>query len=85
MDRPGGDYGWIGFATVTTMASGGLLPAAQRTIPMGTTCAAWTGTGAVGTFVLGVLVFREPATFTRFFFVGLIVAGILGLKVSSTR
>ena len=43
----------------------------------------WTGIGAVGTFVLGVLLFREAATLARFFFVGLIVAGIVGLKLVS--
>ena len=50
---------------------------------MGTAYAVWTGIGAVGTFVLGVLIFGEAATLARFFFVGLIVLGILGLKVSS--
>jgi quaternary ammonium compound-resistance protein SugE len=48
---------------------------------MGTAYAVWTGIGAVGTFVLGILVFSEPATIPRFFFVGLIIAGILGLKL----
>ncbi len=79
----GAHSGWIAFAIAAMAASGGLLLAAQRTIPMGTAYAVWTGIGAVGTFVLGILVFREPATFARFFFVGLIVVGILGLKISS--
>lgn len=79
----GAHYGWIAFSIVSMAASGGLLLAAQRTIPMGTAYAVWTGIGAVGTFVLGILVFREPATLARFFFVGLIVVGILGLKISS--
>lgn len=79
----GAHYGWIAFAIVSMAASGGLLLTAQRTIPMGTAYAVWTGIGAVGTFALGILVFREPSTFARFFFVGLIVVGILGLKASS--
>jgi quaternary ammonium compound-resistance protein SugE len=45
--------------------------------------AVWTGIGAVGTFFIGIIVFSEPATITRFFFVGLIIAGILGLKLAS--
>ena len=67
------------------MASGALLLLAQRTIPMGTAYAVWTGIGAVGTFLLGILVFSEPANLARFFFVGLIVVGILGLKLSSAH
>ena len=64
-------------------ASGGLLLVAQKTIPMGTAYAVWTGIGAVGTFVIGILVFQEASNLARFFFVGLIVVGILGLKLSS--
>jgi len=79
----GAHYGWITFAIMSMVASGALLLLAQRTIPMGTAYAVWTGIGAVGTFLLGILIFAEPATLARFFFVGLIVAGILGLKVAS--
>ena len=60
--------GWIAFAGVCMAASGALLLIAQKTIPMGTAYAVWTGIGAVGTFVLGLLLFGEPATFARFFF-----------------
>jgi quaternary ammonium compound-resistance protein SugE len=52
---------------------------------MGTAYAVWTGIGAVGTFVIGILLFGEPATFARFFFVGLIVVGIVGLKLASAH
>ena len=75
---------WIGFAVVCMTASGGFLLLAQRTIPIGTAYAVWTGIGAVGTFVLGIVFFAEAATLVRFFFVGLIVLGILGLKFSAT-
>ena len=81
----GARYGWIAFAIFAMAASGALLLIAQRTIPMGTAYAVWTGIGAVGTFILGILIFGEAATFARFFFVGLIVAGILGLKLASTH
>ena len=81
----GARYGWLVFAIVCMAASGALLLIAQRTIAMGTAYAVWTGIGAVGTFLLGIIVFSEPATFARFFFVGLIVVGIFGLKLSSTQ
>ncbi len=74
---------WIVFSGVCMIASGALLLHAQTVIAMGTAYAVWTGIGAVGAFVLGVLLFREAATFARFFFVGLIVAGIVGLKLAS--
>lgn len=83
--REGAEAGWIAFAIVCMAASGALLLYAQRTIPMGTAYAVWTGIGAVGTFVLGVIVFAEPATFLRWFCVGLIITGILGLKLSAAQ
>jgi quaternary ammonium compound-resistance protein SugE len=76
-------WGWIGFAAACILVSGGLLLVAQRTIPIGTAYAVWTGIGAVGTFILGIFLFSEPATLVRFFFVGLIVMGIVGLKLAS--
>jgi quaternary ammonium compound-resistance protein SugE len=78
-------WGWIGFAAVCMAVSGGLLLVAQNTIPMGTAYAVWTGIGAAGTFVLGILLFGEAATLARFFFVGLIVIGIVGLKLASAE
>lgn len=63
-------WGWITFAGICMAVSGALLLIAQKTIPMGTAYAVWTGIGAVGTFVLGLLLFSEPATPARFFFVG---------------
>lgn len=52
---------------------------------MGTAYAVWTGIGAVGTFLFGIWLFSEPATLARFFFVGLIIVGILGLKLASSH
>ncbi len=78
-------WGWIGFAALCMLASGSFLLIAQRTIPMGTAYAVWTGIGALGTFGIGILLFAEPATFARFFFVGLILAGIIGLKFASAH
>jgi len=70
-------------AALSMTASGFFLFLAQRTLPIGTAYAIWTGIGAVGTFTLGILIFKEPATAARMACVGLILAGILGLKLSS--
>jgi len=79
----GANAPWIAFALLCMAASGVLLLLAQRRIAMGTAYAVWTGIGAVGTFLIGIALFGEAATPARFFFVGLIVAGIIGLKFAS--
>jgi quaternary ammonium compound-resistance protein SugE len=58
-----------------------LLGLAVRTLPIGTAYAVWTGIGAVGTAVLGIILFGDPATALRLACIGLIVAGIAGLKL----
>ncbi|WP_331374086.1 quaternary ammonium compound efflux SMR transporter SugE [Sinorhizobium chiapasense] len=58
-----------------------LLGIAVRSLPLGTAYAVWTGIGTVGTVVLGIFFFAEPATFIRLGCIGLIVAGIAGLKL----
>ncbi|RMH35944.1 MAG: QacE family quaternary ammonium compound efflux SMR transporter [Nitrospirae bacterium] len=68
-------------AVISILASGFFLLLAQRTIPIGTAYAVWTGIGAVGTFMLGILLLDEPATLGRFVFAGCIVIGIIGLKL----
>ena len=73
-------WSWIAFAGVCMAVSGVLLLTAQREIPMGTAYAVWTGIGAVGTATLGIILFGEPATAFRLASIGLIVAGIAGLK-----
>ena len=65
------------------VGSGALLLLAQRSIPMGTAYAIWTGIGAAGTFLIGIWLFGEAASLARFFFVGLILIGILGLRMTS--
>jgi quaternary ammonium compound-resistance protein SugE len=57
-----------------------LLGLALKTLPIGTAYAVWTGIGAVGTALLGIALFGEPATALRLASIGLIVAGIVGLK-----
>ncbi len=61
-----------------------LLGLALRTIPLGTGYAIWTGIGTIGTVTFGVLILAEPATVGRLFCVGLIIAGIVGLKALPT-
>ena len=58
-----------------------LLGVAVRTLPVGTAYAVWTGVGTVGTALLGMVLFGEPAEVTRLFFIVMIVAGIAGLKM----
>ncbi|OSQ49777.1 quaternary ammonium compound efflux SMR transporter SugE [Marivita geojedonensis] len=71
--------------TVVSMAiSLGLLGLALRSIPLGTGYAVWTGIGTVGTVLFGIIFFSEPATPARLACVGLILAGILGLKLVGT-
>jgi quaternary ammonium compound-resistance protein SugE len=65
------------------VASVWFLALALRTIPVGTGYAVWTGIGAVGTAILGIVLFAEPATAARLICIGVIVAGILGLKLVS--
>jgi quaternary ammonium compound-resistance protein SugE len=60
-----------------------LLGLALKTLPVGTGYAVWTGIGTVGTALLGIYLMGEPATATRLACIGLIVAGILGLKLAS--
>lgn len=75
---------WPSVGTVAAMvASVVLLGWAMRTLPVGTAYAVWTGIGAVGTVALGIVLFQEPATVARLGCVALIVAGIVGLKITA--
>jgi quaternary ammonium compound-resistance protein SugE len=58
-----------------------LLGLAMRSLPVGTAYAVWTGIGTVGTVILGMFLFGDPATLPRLACVGMIVAGIIGLKL----
>jgi quaternary ammonium compound-resistance protein SugE len=77
----------LGPSIVTLVAAGvsfWLLAAAVKVLPIGTAYAAWTGMGAVGAAVLGIILFKEPATAARIACIVLIVGGTLGLKLLST-
>lgn len=74
----------IAIATVAAMALSMVFMAfSLKTIPMGTAYAVWTGIGAAGTAVIGMLLFGEPRAALRFLCIGLIIAGIAGLKLTS--
>jgi len=75
---------WPSLGTVVAMAiSFGLLAAAMRSLPLGTAYAVWVGIGAVGTVILGVVLFGEPLGVMRATCVGLIVLGLVGLKLTT--
>jgi quaternary ammonium compound-resistance protein SugE len=70
--------------TLTSMAGSILLLAlAMKSLPVGTSYAVWVGVGAVGTAILGMVLFNEPASAGRLLSLGLIVAGIVGLRLAS--
>jgi quaternary ammonium compound-resistance protein SugE len=75
---------WPSVFTLTAMGLSVLLLAiAMKTLPVGTSYAVWVGVGAVGTAILGMVLFAEPATVGRLASLGLIVTGIVGLKLTS--
>ena len=72
---------WIAGFFICLSFSMLLLYKATQSLPMGTAYAVWTGIGAVGTVVMGILFFKEPADFARLFFITTLIASIVGLKV----
>ncbi|WP_018336475.1 MULTISPECIES: DMT family transporter [Butyricimonas] len=74
-------YLFIALAVVSMGFSGYLLYLAQKSIPIGTAYVVWTGIGAVGTVLLGILFFHDSASILRLLFVTLILTGVVGLKL----
>jgi quaternary ammonium compound-resistance protein SugE len=75
--------GWyVGFLVCLTISMLLLIKATQE-LPIGTAYAVWTGIGAVGTVIIGILFFKEPADFWRLFFISTLIGSIIGLKVVS--
>ena len=75
---------WPTIGTLAAMGiSLGLLGVAMKSLPVGTSYAVWVGVGAVGTAILGIVLLGEPATLGRILSLGLIVAGIIGLKLAA--
>ncbi|GAA58784.1 quaternary ammonium compound-resistance protein SugE [Pseudoalteromonas sp. BSi20652] len=79
------DTRWQGIAIAVAflVASGFMLWLAQRQISMGTSYAVWTGIGAAGTFLVGILFYNDAATFGRIAGVLMIISGVITLKISS--
>jgi quaternary ammonium compound-resistance protein SugE len=75
---------WFAGFFVSLFLSMYLLYRATQTLPMGTAYAVWTGIGAVGTAIMGILVFKEPAEFWRIFFMATLIISIIGLKFVSS-
>lgn len=75
---------WPTVGTVVAMViSLGLLGVAMKSLPVGTAYAIWVGVGAVGTVILGIVLFQEPVNALRMISVGLIIAGLVGLKLAT--
>ncbi len=70
------------FTVITMLASFFFLALAVKQLPIGTAYAVWTGIGSFGTVILGMVLFGEPVTFSRIFFLALIITGIVGLRVT---
>lgn len=74
---------YISLAVVSMTLSGVFLYFAQKTIPVSTAYIVWTGIGAVGTFVIGILFFGDSASLLRMFFALLILTGVVGLELTT--
>lgn len=78
----GNTAGWITFSVAAMAVSGYLLYLAQKTIPIGIAYASWTGIGALGTFLIGVIYFNDSSTFLSWVGLLFIISGIAMLKIS---
>lgn len=76
-------YLWYSGFMLSLFCSMFLLMKATKVIPLGTAYAVWTGIGAVGTVIVGILIFKEPTTFWRIFFIATLIGSIVGLKAVS--
>lgn len=72
---------FIGVSVISMALSGVFLYIAQKTIPIGTAYVIWTGVGAVGTLLIGILFFGDSANFWRLFFITMIIIGVIGTKI----
>lgn len=75
-------FWYAGFLTTLSISMFLLMKAIQN-IPIGTAYAIWTGVGAVGTVLVGIFIFNEPASFWRIFFIVTLISSIIGLKLVS--
>jgi quaternary ammonium compound-resistance protein SugE len=75
--------GWAAGFVASLVVSMGLLTVAARDIPLGTAYAVWTGIGAAGTALIGIVWFKDPATTARLVFLAMLIGSIVGLKLVS--
>lgn len=75
--------GWSALTVAGMLASFVLLSQAVKTLPLGTAYAIWTGIGALGALIVGIVLFREPAGALRLVFAALLLTGIVGLKATA--
>ncbi len=76
-------YWAVAITFAVMIASFGLMSLASRTLPVGTVYAVWTGMGAAGIAILGMILFKEPAEIWRLTCLSLIVLGVIGLKIGT--
>ncbi len=76
-------YLWYSGFLIALVISMVLLVKASQSLPIGTAYAVWTGIGAVGTALIGILIFKDPANFLRIFFIITLILSIIGLKIVS--
>ena len=76
-------YSWILFSIITMAMSGYFLYLAQKTIPIGSAYAVWTGIGSVGAFIIGILLLKDLVDAFKIVSVSFIIIGIVGLRISS--
>lgn len=80
-------YSRLGWSILSFVLLAGFIYAlgkALQVLPLGTAYAVWTGIGAVGSIVVGICIFREPATFIRLLWIAVTLSGIVGLKLTSS-
>jgi quaternary ammonium compound-resistance protein SugE len=78
-------HGWTAAFLLLSVVSFGLLTLAAQKISLGTAYAVWTGIGAVGTALIGIIWFKDPATLWRLFFLTTLIGSIVGLKLVSPK
>lgn len=76
-------YWWFAGFLISLAVSMTLLVKAIETLPIGTAYAVWTGIGAVGTAIIGIVFFKDPASFWRLFFITTLIGSVVGLKFVS--
>ena len=79
------NYGWAAVTVLASLASFFLLTFALKTLPLGSAYAAWTGIGAVGSFIIGAALLGEPLGVWRILSALLVVAGVIGLRLTSSK